>query len=211
MSAALVVSPHSDDAAISIGSTIYHAFDRCVILTPFSRSMANMLGVRHEVTALRKVEDAAVARAYGFRFEYADFPDTSIRGVKWDAPDAPVDAALLDALCGWLRERVAAHAEDAGDLVIFYPAAIGGHPDHRLCALAARRIVPRFAAALVYVEQPYAHEVGQPLGPHAQRRPFDSGFKRQMLRLYPSQLTDERVELLVRLGAEYVMPRGGAW
>lgn len=194
---AVVLSPHSDDAAISLGSILFNNFESAAILVPFNRSLENILGIPGEVTDLRKEEDNRINERYGFVFSYGNFPDTSLRGVTWNAQKNTIDQELLAQVTSWL------YAALPKDGVIFLPHAFGMHPDHRLSRHAIQQAL-QGRPAIEYVEQPYYF----PKNPQKNgilQIPFDQDFKEQMLSAYVSQLSPERIRLLSkRISCEYL-------
>ena len=144
-----------------------------------------------------------MAAQYGFNFFYGDFPDTSVRGLAWDAPYRQVERYLLDDVIKWLSDKL---RDMAPKTHLFIPFNSGRHPDHILAALAftdkaLQSAFDRFKCH-VYADQPYCHFVGSL--PHASmlkalpasRFRIRERFKRRMLANYPSQLTDERLDML---------------
>ena len=199
MSETVVISPHSDDAAISLGSLLYHIYLPCSILVPFNRSLENMLGIDNEVTELRKKEDKVIADKYGFKFIYGNFLDTSLRGVPWDEKRTKVDVDLLREVSGWIMKNL---PKDFGR--IFYPAACGEHPDHIICnlSIAQSHEVLRKNSAM-YMEQPYYLEC-PPIMCSLVEVEFCTSFKREMLSAYSSQITKERLDILAgKITKEY--------
>ncbi|HYR11217.1 MAG TPA: PIG-L family deacetylase, partial [Longimicrobium sp.] len=82
--AALVLSPHPDDAAFSVGGLLHRrVFAPVTIATVFGRT--NFLGVHgfqddaREATSIRRAEDAAFAAAIGANLISCEFPDASVR------------------------------------------------------------------------------------------------------------------------------------
>lgn len=202
----LVVSPHCDDAVLSLGTLLARARRPVRVLTLFDRSQATIDGTPPEaVTALRHAEDAGVAAAFGYRFEYAGLPDSSVRGVAWNDAGAPLDRALLERAARWLALRLAG---SGGSAPLYLPAAIGMHPDHRLALLAALDALSRSyrrarRPVMLYADQPYLL-----LGTHdhrlrclmAERRAVRQRIRpaasAAMLAFYPSQLSPERCNFL---------------
>lgn len=194
----LVVSPHCDDAVLSLGTALAHARRPVRVLTVFDRSRATIDGTPPaEVTALRHAEDARVAAAFGHRFDYAGLPDSSVRGVAWDDARAPLDRALLARAARWLSLRL---AESGGSAPLYLPAAIGMHPDHRLTLLAALMALGRSRRpVMLYAEQPYLlksthdHRLRCLMaGRRAVRLRIRPAATATMLAFYPSQLSPER-------------------
>ncbi|ALG73681.1 hypothetical protein VY88_23050 [Azospirillum thiophilum] len=194
----LVVSPHCDDAVLSLGTVLARARRPVRVLTLFDRSRATIDGTPPgQVTALRHAEDARVAAAFGHRFDYAGLPDSSVRGVAWDDARAPLDRALLARAARWLSLRL---GDSGGAACLYLPAAVGMHPDHRLALLAALDALGRSRRrVMLYAEHPYlllsAHDHRLRClmaGRRAVRQRIRPAATAAMLAFYPSQLSPER-------------------
>jgi len=169
----LLLSPHPDDVAYSIGGLIAiatrtaHAVD-VSLLTVFSRSawaLPKELRRRGPaaIEAVRTAEDAAFCSAYAIAHVALGFPDSSLAGYDEEAerradpgtdPRAPAVAAAI-----------AEHLRVAAPDWILCPAAIGDHVDHRIVhdavvgtgiADARGRAAADGASILFYEDIPYA-------------------------------------------------------
>jgi len=83
----LLLSPHGDDRAWSIGGLAARLGrrGRATLLTVFSRSAFGPgAPPGADVAAVRRGEDAAFAAACGLRAEWLDRLDAPLRGVAWD-------------------------------------------------------------------------------------------------------------------------------
>jgi LmbE family N-acetylglucosaminyl deacetylase len=152
---AVVLSPHPDDAVLSCWSvlggdgdvTVLNVFDavppagsvtRWELITGFTDSAAAM---RH-----RRSEDAGALALAGRHPVSLGFHDEQHRRA------APRPRSLRRAL-----ERAAPVAS-----VVYAPAAIGGHADHRLAASAALPLRFDGVPVRLYADVPYAIEYGWP-------------------------------------------------
>jgi len=203
----VVISPHSDDAIISIGNYVISNFERVVVVNVFNLSCGTILPIPDgEVTKVGMEEDGLIAKKYGVEFMNCDFKDTSLRkGVDWDDYQAPIDFKLLKEIARSIYKKIS--AVDNCDS-IFIPAAYGLHPDHYLSLLA---FTEQEVAGLlkkmrfyIYCDQQYyyeglhfhkGHQYLQKYGTFY-TKPFDLTDKRQMISVYRSQLSQERVNLL---------------
>ncbi len=153
----VVVSPHLDDAVLSVGAALAARVDAggdVVVVTVCSRV---------DDGGVRAAEDAASLATLGARGVHLGLPDAPLRGVPCthdalcaaDVDDA-LAAAAADALGPWC-----AGAE------VWAPLGCGGHVDHRLCHAAARSLrgastTAEGAAAgwAFYEDRPYARAPG---------------------------------------------------
>ncbi|HEV2863890.1 MAG TPA: PIG-L family deacetylase [Pyrinomonadaceae bacterium] len=161
--AVAVLSPHPDDAALSIGGLIQKSAKKYSfnILTLFGRS--NYTRERgfeacwEAVTSRRKSEDNAYANAVGARLTYLDFPEASLRvGSSYEAIFTSENDADL-AVPGELRSKVALKLEEIRPSFLFAPLGFGGHLDHILTRELARAVASgQDFKAVFYEDLPYA-------------------------------------------------------
>jgi LmbE family N-acetylglucosaminyl deacetylase len=210
----VVVSPHLDDAAFSLGASIAAAArggNEVTVLTVFAGDPASRVpagdwdsrtgfATAGDAARVRRAEDAAACAALGARPVWLPFFDAQY----------PVRVSDDEV---W--ESVAA-ASRGVDLVLV-PGFPLRHPDHlRLLQLASSWGLP--ATVALYVEQPYAwREPASPNGGPAwaplRGAVRDRRAKRRALRAYRSQLPMfgklplERIALYeLRRGGETVAP-----
>lgn len=213
---AVVISPHIDDAVISLGEVL-KGYDKVLVLNVFNQSTETITDVPQDsVNSHRISEDKIISENYGFEFKYANLPDTSLRNVDWDDCKAPVDHDLLSEAQDWIKLQL---DELDGDFKIFIPAAYGLHPDHYLATLTFSTeplfYYLKWIPFSVYCEQPYygnrklsgcEHEGHKYLDETGKliAVPFPLEEKQKMLRAYKSQLSDERITFLTHKNkAEY--------
>lgn len=158
-SGTLILSPHSDDAALSLGALV--AADRLprpiTLVTVFGSTTFGDGGRREhvrEASSLRRSEDAEFCTALDLTLEYWDFPDACVRH-----PELPIGELFRRAerdndLPRALSDRLAALASAYSSSLQLAPTGIGGHMDHVLLAEAARRSLGETRAG--YADQPYA-------------------------------------------------------
>jgi LmbE family N-acetylglucosaminyl deacetylase len=144
----ICLSPHADDAALSLGGTLARLGPRALVATlcggprepracsPFAEALHARMGVEAAtIASVRRAEDeTALARLGVARLE-AGFDDAIYRG--YDSlevllggavrPDDPLAAAL---------DRLIAGLDGA---LVLAPLAAGGHVDHVQAFAAARR------------------------------------------------------------------------
>lgn len=148
----VVVSPHHDDAVMSIGATLAHLADAGVevdVLTVFGGdpSQERAPGLSNgragfpstgQAARVRRAEDDEACARLGVRAVRLSFDD--------DEASVRDPAAIGDALAARL----------AGADVVLLPGHPLTHPDHRLVTrVAASRHAARTSVGL-YLEQPYA-------------------------------------------------------
>ncbi|MFN3656727.1 MAG: PIG-L deacetylase family protein [Pseudolabrys sp.] len=166
---ALVLSPHIDDAALSLGGWIATRRGRVpppLVLNVFSRQ-SYQSGLRAPAARLDEIaraEDRLAGRILGYERRALglagaqDRLGLALREVMgWRASDVAARFRReIEMLAEAITTAVAAEPIDR----LFAPAAIGGHLDHVLVALAAPRIaaelgVPQSGVSL-YEDLPYA-------------------------------------------------------
>ncbi|MFJ8228476.1 PIG-L family deacetylase [Streptomyces sp. NPDC094448] len=199
----LLLSPHPDDIAWSLGGTVARLREtgtELVCLTFFNRTRyapgSPAHGDSDAVTRVRRAEEDRWGALTGVRLERCELADASLRGYDDDTemgaepePEVVAEAAarLSSAL---LRLR-----PDA----VLAPLAVGGHIDHSAVRRAVSGPLPVPEDGLLWYEDlPYAFGAdgapeGHPLvvGIASHETDRDDG-----VRCYPSQLPDEVLPVL---------------
>jgi LmbE family N-acetylglucosaminyl deacetylase len=147
----LVLSPHLDDAVLSVGALLAAraaAGDDVVVATVFSKVE----------DARREAEDVAALRLLGCQHRHLGLDDAPLRGVaKTTAalcagePDVDVTDAVGRALDGLIAAEAPAE--------LWVPLAVGGHIDHVAVLRAALGRAARHVAVL-FEDRPYARQRG---------------------------------------------------
>lgn len=166
-----VLSPHSDDAALSLSGLLFLAADsgrRCTIITAFSRSRRTRTGGierdEERVTAMRKREDEAFVSLLGSGacVLWCDLPDPSVRlpatRDTWYVPRplSSDERAFVAGIAGFCEE----HVEDSS--VLLAPMALGRNRDHLIVRDAALEFVRRNPRRLfLYEDLPYAARMSE--------------------------------------------------
>lgn len=172
----LAVSPHLDDAALSVGAglamlsagrpvTVLTVFagDPGPELSPVARRHHDRCRLDGDAVGVRRAEDRRAMAELGAEAIHGDFPDAVYRsgpGGGWvcetddDMFTAPPDDPGLDRQISKLLSGV---IDVTAAALLLGPMGIGGHVDHVL----ARRAVVRAAAAhglplLCWQDEPYA-------------------------------------------------------
>jgi LmbE family N-acetylglucosaminyl deacetylase len=217
----LVVSPHLDDVALSIGGWFErriredpaNAFAGWHIVNVFPRSVYSPHRLNAStllaVTAARRAEDARFTLRYGIAAIDLDLDDSSVAGISDelesliplddDPRSAAADAALA-ALISALRPEI-----------IILPAGIGHHIDHRIVMRAVARCVPHGTLCIMCEDMPYGvtlseREVAEAVraahGPTVDAWCVDIsatiGGKAEALRSYESQLDASTIDSVIQ-------------
>lgn len=145
-----VISPHSDDAALSIGGTLA-ALDEAIeisLLTMIGPSRcagtcAPLYGDVETVTHIRTAEDDLYGEFIGAKVECANIQDVEmyvdVNGSRWAERimDKPDDFRLMQYVLA-LKSYFEQHTPD----VILAPLAVGAHGDHAATHLALWSLLP---------------------------------------------------------------------
>lgn len=206
-----VISPHHDDAALSLGGTIAALQGSSLsvrVINCFTRSGFAHGHTGHSeeaVSRLRGEEDRAFATAVGLSHAVVNLGlrDAALRhpdGLRaiFRGASRPEHPADVEALAAAIRQLAMPQA-------IAAPLGLGGHLDHLVARDAAMRVGCGVLA--FYEDLPYAARcgdeahrealrevtarVGQPLWPTCLVSAIDHTLKATLLDRYPSQLTDE--------------------
>ena len=219
---AVLVSPHIDDAAFSLGAALSSGCLKArAVSNVFSVSNCTANGRDRDVTritALRKNEDARFFNALAQRIEriYLDRLDAPLRlaiaeeDVCRVTPDAG-DTFEAEQLRGVLEEQL--HTAT----LLFAPLGLGAHVDHVLAHSVACDLARAEHPVAFYEDLPYAggmglidieraveqasHRVGRALAPHLLAMPREGCFKTDLLAAYESQIDSHTVTRIVRHSA----------
>lgn len=209
---AFVVSPHQDDAVLSLGMMLRN-YDVVDIANLFTRSNSHILpGLSEDVetvSQVRKHEEELISDIYGFKFYDAGLEDSEVRGVRWDDHWIEVDESLVSESQQFICDTM-----PRDDADIYIPGGFGVHPDHLIAHAASIRAMGQAGAKswFIYADQPYYNSPNPVrLRLHdtlsTENRisiPFAPNLKKNMLGYYPSQLSPERVGQVSAVGNEYI-------
>ncbi len=212
-----ILSPHPDDAAVSLGHTLLALADAGAetrIITCFSRSAwAPKLTERNleAVTAVRRIEDRRFAASLGCELLDLGGTDAPFRG-HYPGRFAFLHERAFDGSEFRVLSWLIAHLEDLlEDGPILLPLAFGGHIDHRLVRAAGRAVASKRPLAL-YEDLPYvqgrmtsqvddaAMEVDDTLQPCLVPAGSDETRLAAGMRMYASQFDDDQVESFLAHG-----------
>jgi LmbE family N-acetylglucosaminyl deacetylase len=166
-----VVSPHLDDAVLSVGGLLWVLQERyrVEVITVFTADPPDVVspaaaalagGYGADISAARRAEDERALALLGVGHRHLDLPDAVHRRAptgRWlvDEVDhlfrtAP-DEALVDLVATALAECLG-----EGPLAgVLSPVAVGGHVDHRATAAAVARLAVPGAIRLSWIDLPY--------------------------------------------------------
>ena len=151
----VILSPHLDDAAWSLGAILKQlseAGHALYIINIFSISPAiyGRMITPAEATTVRVKEDRAVYKILGCKVTNLDFPDGLLRDRSLeDVFDARYVAPsyLSDAIARSVQEHI------TPDAIVLAPSGFGMHIDH----LTTRRVAERLTNKVIFYEDfPYA-------------------------------------------------------
>lgn len=172
--AALFISPHYDDVALSCGGTVARLAGRGhapAVVTVFASEvlpemMGDLAARKHErwriddpalVAEDRRKEDEAAARILGCSLRWLGLPDAIYRDRY------PADADLYGSLHPEEQPLVAHLAAELRALpdwrpcnAIFVPLGAGRHVDHQLCFEVGRLLAQQGERVYAYEDVPYA-------------------------------------------------------
>jgi LmbE family N-acetylglucosaminyl deacetylase len=159
--ATLVLSPHFDDAPLSLGQSMLDgelAHLPVVVGVVFGRTnwqhwFHPTRGRARVVSAIRRGEEARAARRFGYGVVTAGLEEVILRRGDADPAGyldttAPLDPGEVDAVAAVIRDWMAPATR------VLAPAGVGGHLDHRLVAAAAQRV--GHPSLAFYEDRPYA-------------------------------------------------------
>ncbi len=203
-----VISPHVDDAVLSIGGLISILLENkqeVIVHYIFSisnwtnsASIANRGKIKKKtayVTSLRKDEEKNVSNQLGHRYEFMDLIDFPLRNTN----DKKSETFLTNKIVLALSEKI-----NKNETCIF---PIGHkHPDHKLVGLAAKMFIALGYKVHFYEDLPYAfrhqqdHETTldsmMQLGYDSDYFQIDIKKKLSLLKLYESQMSDEWLDII---------------
>jgi LmbE family N-acetylglucosaminyl deacetylase len=175
----IVLSPHLDDAALSLGGTIARlvAAGEAVLVVnicsgspPLGGPFSSFAALQHarwklpadEAVALRRAEDAAALAILGADSLHLDLLDAIYR-----MPEAYVDDATLfgavapdDPLAALSRPSLEAIVAGSPGARLYAPLAVGNHVDHQAVHQVAAELAAAGAQVLYYEDFPYAARQG---------------------------------------------------
>ncbi|MBS1807434.1 MAG: PIG-L family deacetylase [Acidobacteria bacterium] len=156
----VILSPHPDDIAYSLGGTVqqFHLDMEWTILTVFGRSVyaphCPKAVTESDISNIRNREDVYYTNQVGARLIKFNFPDASIMGYTSESElSASYQDARFSKICSSLDQCLRNIRPDR----IIIPLALCDHVDHRIVFEAASRSSALLCADVWYYEDlPYA-------------------------------------------------------
>jgi len=156
----VVISPHSDDAALSIGGQMIST-DGWKIITVFSTcpvsvNLRDYALTPNEVTKYNNLEEICYARAVGAEVCFLGYKEALERGYEDVTNEVlkDTDIALIHDIESKLRSLLSRRS------TVFFPLSIGNHIDHVLLNIIGKRMA-RYVRTVFYEDQPYTSELTQ--------------------------------------------------
>jgi LmbE family N-acetylglucosaminyl deacetylase len=151
----LLVSPHSDDIAYSIGGTLLqNIFVRPMLITIFSRSDYSPCIKIHTpeiISKVRQLEDVKFAEKLKIEFQSFEFSEPRLRGysredifVNKDPNSDPIYSEVYYALSKLIKSY---HLE-----LIVAPLGLGNHIDHIIACSICKRIAKENNIRIIFYE-----------------------------------------------------------
>jgi LmbE family N-acetylglucosaminyl deacetylase len=220
----IILSPHPDDAALSVAHALLASHGESVMVVDvFSQTawwrLSDSAGDLDEIQRVRFAEEQLMARMANAKLRVLGLPEALLRGHALadlfksdiDHRDNEVKAKLDDAVKQIAAEHPHAHW--------YLPMAVGRHIDHRIAKDAASCALKEAGVRSIwfYEELFYAAEAAT-AHPGGQLKPLDMKWKLELCRVYWSQFSAGRLSILeeyaLRIGAgkavEKVWPVVGA-
>ncbi|MFZ4518562.1 MAG: PIG-L deacetylase family protein [Microthrixaceae bacterium] len=206
----LVVSPHFDDAPLSLGQSLLDgALADCDVRVHVVFGRTNWTRWVHPtparapvVSLWRRGEELLASRSFGYRLSVGRAQEALLRGVPGEVLLDPERAVAGDPLLNPLRADLAAAVSRARPDLVLFPAGVGGHVDHQLLAYLGAETAADGVPVGFYEDRPYAAWDGADgvraqltaaglSDPHDVSAPVGEALHRRLRRCYPSQLDDD--------------------
>ncbi|MCS6842892.1 MAG: PIG-L family deacetylase [Caldilineales bacterium] len=174
----IVLSPHYDDAALSLGgaiaqlalagepvtvTTVFGGKPNLGQLSPFAASIHARMGGDPDLVSLRQREDAEAMAILGARSRPGDYLDCIYRrdetGTRWlyDSQSAlfgPI-ASVERGLSFELAQVIASLAGQPAGCILYAPLAVGRHVDHQILHRAGLILLDAGYQVQFYEDFPY--------------------------------------------------------
>jgi len=209
----IIISPHSDDAILSVGGRILvnPEQEQFSVLNSFSTCAFTIIpGLTdvEKITQMNNAEELNALGSIGVSVEFMHLPEVLLRGYKrWDMPpEYPKD----DKVRKTIRLRIMSLAKDTNRF--YFPLGIGNHTDHLLVTDTAIDLFQRKILVgkelFFYEDLPYSFEKGgadkralkveKALGKKLEEKSLDISSqinkKLELIMMYKSQYDKEYVQ-----------------
>lgn len=133
----ILVSPHSDDIAYSLGGTLLtEYFDRpAMLVTVFTKSNFSLrmkLNNSEEITKIRCLEDAEFAKETKIEYRGLNLPESPIRGKKTHKEIFESSEPDQDPVFKNVYLSLSKLIKEFPDALVVSPMSLGGHLDHKI-------------------------------------------------------------------------------
>lgn len=217
-----IISPHCDDAALSLGGALAAgALGPVSVINLFTRSdsrrysrFRRFLRTVTDVAAMseiRRQEDRRALDGLARELIDLDFADTGVRGGGQEDTAAGDNRAADRALAAEVADALRTALDGLDADCLYFPCGIGRHRDHVIAAGIGRDYARAGRQCFFYAERPYICRLPEadaaaaladfavaerfPLAGRQLRR------KRQMLRHYRSQLSRKWIRQVIAYDA----------
>lgn len=212
----VVLSPHLDDAAFSVGACLLSGlFPRASVINIYSRSgyRIDSLGEESEVTHRRMQEDREAMRLLGIAASYWGFPDTSLKPEYPDEPSYlnPAADPKSDKSYSAVSERIADVVRTRRAALFLSPLGLGYHIEHRIVAEVCHGFLQEGMFVAFYEDGSYfeksvteATTIAEHLGltSHITISPLGFSWKEGLVKVYSSQIDEQTLASLRRSYSE---------
>lgn len=187
-----VVSPHIDDAVLSLGGTLlkYRDVERIIInVFPFSSYTLGSEKSSEIISHIRRAEEEKIAKELGIKIKFMEFKDWTLRGYrKWNQPlmDSP---ELLENVKRCITQEISNQQK------LLIPLAVGSCVDHSL--IRSLRLDGSYYEDLPYAAYPELPMDINGLSPNPIKITRFLNKKIELLEKYQSQLTNQDIQMTI--------------
>ncbi len=200
----IVISPHPDDAALSVAHLLLGSRGESVMVVDvFSKTawwrLSDSAGDLEEIQRVRFAEEQLIARMCHVKLRVLGLPEALLRGHELGEVFSCSIGARDREVMEKIREAVRELAREHPHAKWYLPMGVGGHIDHRLARDAVGEVLKEMGVRSVwgYEELFYAAESAN--GAPAvgfEKRPVEMKWKKELCRVYWSQVSTGRLNLL---------------
>lgn len=163
----LLISPHIDDAFLSVQSFIVDSLASVKIVDVFSISNFSLLNIpplQEEITLLRKQEEIRLASYFrGIDVFFLDLPDCLLRGYTTPWISDVKKILFKEKLIINKLYRLISQIEYDG--LMLFPLSVANHVDHIICQIVGNQFLAKGFEVGFYIEIPYKFKVDFTVSP----------------------------------------------